>query len=80
MKRIVISEEGRINICTRDSQENVNQKERELEDELLRILISQGYEYRDDIKNEETLKNNLKRQLETLNRHRKKDFSFSPSE
>lgn len=50
------------------------QSEAELEKEFIRMLIEQGYDYL-EIHNEETLKNNLRTQLELLN-----NYKFSESE
>ena len=50
------------------------QSEAALEKEFIRMLTEQGYDYL-DIHNEETLKNNLRTQLELLN-----DYKFSNSE
>lgn len=83
-KRIVISAEERNLICARDragKEGSGAQLERHLEQEMIQILQSQGYEYI-KIRNESELKINLRRQLERLNRNspRRENFSFSDSE
>lgn len=50
------------------------QSEAELEKEFIRMLTEQGYDYL-EIHNEETLKDNLRKQLELLN-----DYNFSDNE
>lgn len=44
------------------------QSEADLEKELISDLVSQGYEYRKDISSIDTMMDNLKVQLETLNK------------
>ncbi|QCT94633.1 type I restriction endonuclease subunit R [Caminibacter mediatlanticus TB-2] len=51
------------------------QSEKALEDELIKDLINQGYIYRDDIKNYESLLKNVREKIEKLN-----DIKFSDSE
>lgn len=80
MTRIVVSSEERVKIGIRDPITNDYQSEKDLAEELLRILIGQGYEYKPDIKDETTLKSNLQNQLERLNSYRHSDFVFSPNE
>ena len=51
------------------------QTESQLEQELIDSLISQGYQYLSNVKDQESLIANLKTQLEILN-----DYQFSSSE
>ena len=51
------------------------QTEAQLEKELIDSLISQGYQYLNNVKDQESLIANLKTQLEILN-----DYQFSSSE
>ena len=51
------------------------QTEAQLEKELIDSLVSQGYQYLSNVKDQESLIANLKTQLEILN-----DYQFSSSE
>lgn len=51
------------------------QTEAQLEQELIDCLVSQGYQYLSNVKDQESLIANLKTQLEILNH-----YQFSPSE
>lgn len=62
-----------------DERSSRYQSEDELEKELIKILGSQGYEYRDDIKSEEAMRDNLREKLEKLNKG-KIPNGFSDSE
>ena len=46
---------------------NVFQSEDLMEKELIKQLVSQGYEYLEDVKDEKSLIVNLRKQIETLN-------------
>lgn len=50
-----------------EKKESFYQSEAELESSFIKDLVNQGYEYADFIKDEESLKTNLKKQIERLN-------------
>src|SRR5690625_5070707 len=67
---IILDEHTRI-----EQPSGAYQSEHELEQELIKDLQSQGYEYRPDITSHEALINNLREQIERLN-----DYRFSKDE
>lgn len=58
-----------------EKKESFYQSEAQLESSFIKQLVNQGYEYADFIKDEESLKANLKKQVERLN-----ECEFSPNE
>lgn len=57
------------------NQEQTFQSEKQLEEQLIKTLTEQGYQYLPEVKNEATLIANLKKQMEKLN-----NYQFSDSE